>query len=138
MPGFVVERSVEKRNALDEFQPVTADPIALKGVKFRPLGAAEILARNLSTYGLGGILLPLLGIKVIDMIVAMIGLGKPDFVIYNAGAFPANKLTSGMGSKTSVDLSFEDHEIVILGTEYAGEMKKGGVHLLFETGTGGP
>jgi phosphoenolpyruvate carboxykinase (ATP) len=51
--------------------------------------------------------------------------GKPDFVIYNAGAFPANSLTAGMGSKTSVDLSIEDHELVILGTEYAGEMKKG-------------
>jgi phosphoenolpyruvate carboxykinase (ATP) len=51
--------------------------------------------------------------------------GKPEFVIYNAGAFPANSLTSGMGSKTSIDLSFEDHEMVILGTEYAGEMKKG-------------
>ena len=51
--------------------------------------------------------------------------GKPDFVIYNAGAFPANKLTAGMGSKTSVDLSLEDRELIILGTEYAGEMKKG-------------
>jgi len=51
--------------------------------------------------------------------------GKPDFVIYNAGAFPANKLTSGVGSKTSVDLSIEDKELVILGTEYEGEMKKG-------------
>src|SRR6516162_4339322 len=51
--------------------------------------------------------------------------GKPDFVIYNSGAFPANSLTAGMGSKTSVDLSIEDQELVILGTEYAGEMKKG-------------
>jgi phosphoenolpyruvate carboxykinase (ATP) len=53
------------------------------------------------------------------------GFGKPDFVIYNAGTFPANRLTAGMGSKTSVDLSLEDRELVILGTEYAGEMKKG-------------
>jgi phosphoenolpyruvate carboxykinase (ATP) len=51
--------------------------------------------------------------------------GAPDFVIYNAGAFPANRLTAGMGSKTTVDLSLEDKELVILGTEYAGEMKKG-------------
>jgi phosphoenolpyruvate carboxykinase (ATP) len=51
--------------------------------------------------------------------------GQPDFVIYNAGAFPANRLTAGMTSKTSVDLSIEDGEVVILGTEYAGEMKKG-------------
>jgi len=46
-------------------------------------------------------------------------------VIYNAGEFPANRLTAGMTSKTSIDLSFEDKEMVILGTEYAGEMKKG-------------
>ncbi len=50
---------------------------------------------------------------------------KPDTVIYNAGAFPANRYTSGMTSKTSVDLNLETREIVILGTEYAGEMKKG-------------
>jgi phosphoenolpyruvate carboxykinase (ATP) len=51
--------------------------------------------------------------------------GKPDFVICNAGAFPANRLTPGVDSKTSVSLSLEDRELVILGTEYAGEMKKG-------------
>jgi len=51
--------------------------------------------------------------------------GEPDFTIYNAGAFPANRLTTGMGSSTSIDLSIEDRELVILGTEYAGEMKKG-------------
>jgi phosphoenolpyruvate carboxykinase (ATP) len=51
--------------------------------------------------------------------------GKPDYVIFNAGQFPANRYTMGMTSKTSVDLSFEKREVVILGTEYAGEMKKG-------------
>src|SRR5499427_2321737 len=51
--------------------------------------------------------------------------GEPDFTIYNAGAFPANRLTLGMGSTTTVALSLEDRELVILGTEYAGEMKKG-------------
>jgi phosphoenolpyruvate carboxykinase (ATP) len=55
----------------------------------------------------------------------LVSFGSPEFVIYNAGAFPANTLTAGMGSKTSVDLSLEDKELVILGTEYAGEMKKG-------------
>lgn len=52
-------------------------------------------------------------------------LGEPEFVVYNAGEFPANRQTTHMTSKTSVDLSFEDREMVILGTEYAGEMKKG-------------
>jgi len=51
--------------------------------------------------------------------------GEPDYVIFNAGRFPANRLTQGMTSKTSIDLSFEEKQIVILGTEYAGEMKKG-------------
>ena len=43
----------------------------------------------------------------------------------NAGGFPANRYTTGMTSTTSVDISFEEREFVILGTEYAGEMKKG-------------
>ncbi len=50
---------------------------------------------------------------------------EPDFVVFNAGGFPANRYTSGMSSKTSVDLSFHERQLVILGTEYAGEMKKG-------------
>ncbi len=51
--------------------------------------------------------------------------GEPDFTILNAGAFPANKLTDQMSSKTSIALNFESNELVILGSEYAGEMKKG-------------
>jgi phosphoenolpyruvate carboxykinase (ATP) len=50
--------------------------------------------------------------------------GEPDYTIFNAGQFPANRYTTGMTSKTSVDLSIEQREIIILGTEYAGEMKK--------------
>lgn len=51
--------------------------------------------------------------------------GKPDYVILNAGPFPADHRKTGMTSKTSVDICFEEGEVVILGTEYAGEMKKG-------------
>lgn len=51
--------------------------------------------------------------------------GEPDFVIYNSGPFPANRFTSYMTSSTSVDLSLSHKELVILGTQYAGEMKKG-------------
>ena len=51
--------------------------------------------------------------------------GEPDYVIFNAGRFPANRFTEEMTSGTSVDISFESGKIVILGTEYAGEMKKG-------------
>jgi potassium-transporting ATPase ATP-binding subunit len=49
-------------------------PLALKGVKFRPLGAAKILQRNLLIYGLGGIILPFIGIKLIDIIITFIHL----------------------------------------------------------------
>jgi len=51
--------------------------------------------------------------------------GEPDWTIFNAGAFPANPLTAGMTSRTSVDVDLAKRQIVILGTEYAGEMKKG-------------
>ncbi|CEI88913.1 Putative Phosphoenolpyruvate carboxykinase AcuF [Rhizopus microsporus] len=51
--------------------------------------------------------------------------GTPDFTIFNAGEFPANRYTTGMTSTTSVSINFKRHEMVILGTEYAGEMKKG-------------
>lgn len=57
--------------------------------------------------------------------------GKPDFTIYNAGAFPANRYTSGMTSPTSVAINFSEMEMVILGTEYAGEMKKGILTVMF-------
>ncbi len=49
-------------------------PLALRGVKFRPLGAAKILARNLLIYGLGGIILPFIGIKLIDLFITAIRL----------------------------------------------------------------
>lgn len=51
--------------------------------------------------------------------------GEPDFIIYNAGQFPANRFTKGMSSTTSVEINFKRMEMVVLGTEYAGEMKKG-------------
>jgi K+-transporting ATPase ATPase B chain len=43
-------------------------PLAIKGVKYRPLGAGPLLRRNLLVYGLGGIIVPFPGIKLIDMI----------------------------------------------------------------------
>ena len=49
-------------------------PLALQGVKYRPVGAASVLRRNLLVYGLGGILVPFAGIKLIDMFVTAVGL----------------------------------------------------------------
>ncbi|GBE61210.1 phosphoenolpyruvate carboxykinase [Babesia ovata] len=50
---------------------------------------------------------------------------EPEFVLYNAGAFPCNRYTRGVSSSTSICLSYKRMEMVILGSEYAGEMKKG-------------
>jgi K+-transporting ATPase ATPase B chain len=49
-------------------------PLALKGVKYRPLGAATLLRQNLAIYGLGGVIVPFIGIKLIDLAIAAIGL----------------------------------------------------------------
>ncbi len=49
-------------------------PLALRGVKYRPMGAAALLRRNLWIYGIGGIVVPFIGIKAIDMIITHIGL----------------------------------------------------------------
>ncbi|KAE8675642.1 Phosphoenolpyruvate carboxykinase [Hibiscus syriacus] len=51
--------------------------------------------------------------------------GTPDFTIYNAGQFPCNRYTHYMTSSTSIDINLTRKEMVILGTQYAGEMKKG-------------
>lgn len=51
--------------------------------------------------------------------------GEPDYIVFNGGSFPANSFTTTMTSKTSIGVSLERKEMVILGTEYAGEMKKG-------------
>ena len=50
---------------------------------------------------------------------------EPGFTILNAGGFPANRFVDGMTSSCSVDLHLGRMEMVILGTQYAGEMKKG-------------
>jgi K+-transporting ATPase ATPase B chain len=49
-------------------------PLALKGIAYKPLGAAAILRRNLLIYGLGGVVLPFVGIKAIDIVLVAIGL----------------------------------------------------------------
>jgi len=48
-------------------------PLAIRGVKYRPLGAAPLLRRNLLIYGLGGVLIPFPGIKLIDMLISAAG-----------------------------------------------------------------
>jgi K+-transporting ATPase ATPase B chain len=49
-------------------------PLALRGIAYRPMGAAAILRRNLLIYGVGGILAPFAGIKLIDLLITAAGL----------------------------------------------------------------
>jgi potassium-transporting ATPase ATP-binding subunit len=49
-------------------------PLALRGVKYRPMGAAALLRRNLWIYGVGGVIIPFIGIKLIDMMITRVGL----------------------------------------------------------------
>jgi K+-transporting ATPase ATPase B chain len=49
-------------------------PLALKGVKYRAIGAGKLLQRNLMVYGIGGIIAPFIGIKLIDVIISSLGL----------------------------------------------------------------
>ena len=49
-------------------------PLALRGVKYRPVSAADLLQRNLLIYGLGGVIIPFIGIKLIDLAITAIGL----------------------------------------------------------------
>jgi phosphoenolpyruvate carboxykinase (ATP) len=55
----------------------------------------------------------------------LINFGDPDFTVYNAGVFPCNRLSGYMTSSTSIDFDYHRREVVILGSQYAGEMKKG-------------
>ena len=49
-------------------------PLALRGVAYKPLGAAAVLRHNMLVYGVGGVVLPFVGIKAIDMIIVAAGL----------------------------------------------------------------
>ena len=49
-------------------------PLALRGINYRPLGAAALLRRNLLVYGVGGLITPFVGIKVIDLALAALHL----------------------------------------------------------------
>ncbi len=49
-------------------------PLALKGIAYRPAGAAAVLRRNLLIYGLGGLVVPFIGIKAVDLVVSALGL----------------------------------------------------------------
>jgi High-affinity K+ transport system, ATPase chain B len=49
-------------------------PLALRGIRYRPVGAAALLRRNLLIYGVGGVIVPFIGIKAIDVVITALGL----------------------------------------------------------------
>ena len=49
-------------------------PLALKGVQYRPVGASNLLRRNILIYGFGGVVAPFIGIKLIDLLIVTVGL----------------------------------------------------------------
>ena len=49
-------------------------PLALKGVAYRPIGAGPLLFRNAMIYGVGGLIAPFVGIKILDLIISSVGL----------------------------------------------------------------
>jgi K+-transporting ATPase ATPase B chain len=86
--GFASLKVLDKLNIMDLQSPrsailsavifnaliiVALIPLALRGVKFVPVGAAQLLRRNLLIYGAGGVIAPFIGIKLIDMIVTALG-----------------------------------------------------------------
>ena len=49
-------------------------PLALRGVQYRPIGAGPLLARSLLVYGVGGVVAPFIGIKLVDLVLVAVGL----------------------------------------------------------------
>jgi len=48
-------------------------PLSLRGVRYRPIGATALLRRNMLIYGLGGLIAPFIGIKLVDIVVTLMG-----------------------------------------------------------------
>ena len=70
LPGLASSRLNDWASSIS----VALIPLALKGVAYKPIGAAAVLRRNLLIYGLGGLIVPFVGIKLIDVIVTTLHL----------------------------------------------------------------
>src|SRR6185437_10296417 len=71
---FSIANDVAKYFAIIPAIIVALIPLALRGVAYRAVGAASLLRRNLLVYGLGGIVVPFVGIKLIDMAFTAVGI----------------------------------------------------------------
>ena len=71
--AFTAERYF-KRSDFQSLIIIALIPLAMKGVAYKPLGASKILQRNLLIYGVGGIIVPFIGIKIIDVLLVALGL----------------------------------------------------------------
>ena len=70
LPGFGLTMGL----TLSWLSVIILIPLALKGVRYRPIGAGPLLQRNLLIYGIGGIIIPFVGIKAIDLMVTALHL----------------------------------------------------------------
>jgi K+-transporting ATPase ATPase B chain len=68
------ERAILSAVIFNALVIVALIPLALRGVRYRPLGAAPLLRRSLLVYGLGGVIVPFAGIKLVDLVLAVLGL----------------------------------------------------------------
>ena len=74
LPGGLVSIFVTFNGIFSEFLGFIIPlliPLALRGVKYKPIGASALLRRNLFIYGLGGVIVPFIGIKLIDMFISL-------------------------------------------------------------------
>jgi len=81
LPSLLVRRHLWARRSIlcpraiaNALIIVVLIPLALRGVKYRPMGAAALLRRSLLIYGVGGVIAPFVGIKVVDLALGLVGL----------------------------------------------------------------
>ncbi|TIR47075.1 MAG: potassium-transporting ATPase subunit B, partial [Mesorhizobium sp.] len=71
---FSIANDVAKYFAINALIIIALIPLSLRGVRYRAIGAGALLSRNLLVYGLGGIIVPFVGIKAIDLAITALGL----------------------------------------------------------------
>lgn len=72
--AFVLDADDHRTPIFNALVIVALIPLALRGVKYRAIGAGALLSRNLLIYGLGGLIAPFVGIKLIDVVISGLGL----------------------------------------------------------------
>jgi K+-transporting ATPase ATPase B chain len=72
--GWTPESAILSAVIFNALIIISLIPLALRGVRYRPVGAATLLRDNLLIYGLGGLIVPFIGIKLIDLVLVLLRL----------------------------------------------------------------